>query len=227
MTVLHILAGTLALLSALMALTVTKGGNLHRRSGTAYVVAMLVMGLSGAAMAAAQGVTLSVVAGLLAAYLVVTGWLSVRFPIERMRAALIVGMLVAIAIGITAMRFGMQALGTPVADPTPESSGIPFIVFGSLALLGAALDARMLWVGHIAGRHRLARHLWRLLAALVMANAAFFLGQADEFPEVLREPLLLAAPVLVSLLLIPYWLVRVLRGRGVAGRPTRLRGSGA
>ena len=214
MVVLHIVAGSVALLAAVVALAVTKGASLHRRSGTAYVMAMLVMGLSGAGIAATRGVTISVIAGLLAAYLVTTGWLTVRLPVARMRAVLVIGLLVALAIAVAGLNSGLRALGTPAEGFAPETSTAPYLVFGSLALIGAALDARLLRVGHIAGRQRLARHLWRLLAALVMANAAFFLGQADEFPVAMRQPLLLAMPVLVSLLLIPYWLVRVLRGRG-------------
>lgn len=227
MIVLHIVAGSVALLAAVVALAVTKGGSLHRRSGTAYVVAMLVMGLSGAGIAATRGVTISVIAGLLAAYLVTTGWLTVRLPVERMRAVLLVGLLVALGIGIAGLHFGVRALAAPAAGLTPETSGVPHLVFGSLALLGAALDARLLKVGHIAGRQRLARHLWRLLVALVMANAAFFLGQADEFPAVLRQPFLLALPVLASLLLIPYWLLRVLRGRGRGFPSARAQAGGA
>lgn len=98
------------------------------------------------------------------------------------------------------------------------------VLAGTVALLAAVVARVATKVGHIAGRARLARHLWRLLAALVMANAAFFLGQADEFPEPLRQPVLLALPVLTALALMPYWLVRVLRGRGIAALPKHARG---
>ena len=45
--------------------------------------------------------------------------------------------------------------------------------------------------------------------ALFIAAASFFLGQADEFPELLRIPALLALPVLAVLLAMLYWLWRV------------------
>ena len=226
MIVVHVLAGTVALLAAVVALVATKGAGWHRRGGVAYAVSMLVMAISGSLIAAFQGKPLSVIAGLLAGYLVVTGWLTVRRSVERMRAVLIVGLLVALGVGVAGLGFGVTAR-LAHDGRAYGMSGAPYVVFGSVALIGAALDARLVRVGHIAGRARLARHLWRLLAALVMANAAFFLGQADEFPDALRQPVLLAVPVIVSLLLIPYWLVRVLRGGGAAAMPNRLRAGGA
>lgn len=42
-----------------------------------------------------------------------------------------------------------------------------------------------------------------------IATASFFLGQADEFPAALRNPALLAMPVVAVLLLLVYWTVRV------------------
>ena len=61
----------------------------------------------------------------------------------------------------------------------------------------------------LRGARRLARHLWRMCFALFIAAASFFLGQADEFPEPLRIPALLALPVLAVLLAMLYWLWRV------------------
>lgn len=57
-------------------------------------------------------------------------------------------------------------------------------------------------------------------AALYIGSASFFLGQADEFPEALRLPALLAIPAFLPLLMMAYWLWRT-RGkraqRGIAG----------
>jgi hypothetical protein len=45
--------------------------------------------------------------------------------------------------------------------------------------------------------------------ALFIAALSFFIGQADEFPEALRIPLLLAVPVLAPVVSMGYWLWRV------------------
>jgi hypothetical protein len=79
-----------------------------------------------------------------------------------------------------------------------------------VALLAAAGDIRMLLTHNMQWTHRIARHLWRMCFALWIAVASFFLGQSDEFPEALRIMPLLCTPVLLVLLLMFYWLVRVL-----------------
>jgi ABC-type Fe3+-siderophore transport system permease subunit len=47
--------------------------------------------------------------------------------------------------------------------------------------------------------------------ALLIAAGSFFVGQAHTFPEALRQPALLAVPVLVPLLAMPYWVWRLRR----------------
>ncbi|MFT4927814.1 MAG: uncharacterized membrane protein YjfL (UPF0719 family) [Phenylobacterium sp.] len=46
--------------------------------------------------------------------------------------------------------------------------------------------------------------------ALFMATASFFVGQAQIFPDAVRHSNVLFAPVLAVLLLMVYWLFRVL-----------------
>lgn len=60
----HIAAGGVALAAGALALTVRKGGRIHRRSGLWFVATMLVMGLTGAAIAAAHASAALVLAGL-------------------------------------------------------------------------------------------------------------------------------------------------------------------
>ena len=47
----HIVAASIALVTGFLALFVLKGARLHRRSGMVFVVAMLVLGISGAVLA--------------------------------------------------------------------------------------------------------------------------------------------------------------------------------
>jgi uncharacterized membrane protein len=47
----HVLGGAIAILSGLAALSAWKGGPLHRKAGTVFVYAMLVMSLSGVIIA--------------------------------------------------------------------------------------------------------------------------------------------------------------------------------
>lgn len=65
----HIAAGGLAIVLGAVALSVKKGGNIHRRSGLLFVYAMLVMGASASILSLHNGRDNgNVVAGVLTAY---------------------------------------------------------------------------------------------------------------------------------------------------------------
>lgn len=206
--VLHIVAGSTALVAGAVALYSLKGAKLHRKSGMLFVLVMLVMSVTGAVMAALKPEAISVIAGALTFYLVITALLTVRRPAAGARWIDLCAMLVALVIGITSIYFGFEALSssTGMKDGFPAP---PYFIFGTVALLAALLDLRMLLARGVKGPHRLARHLWRMCFALFIAAASFFLGQAQVFPESIPF-VLLAVPVFLVLLLMLYWLWRVL-----------------
>jgi peptidoglycan/LPS O-acetylase OafA/YrhL len=205
MILLHILGGLIGLTSGAVALSASKGGTLHRRSGTVFVYAMLVMSASGAVMAARMPERVSVIAGLLTFYLVVTALLTVRRRGRSFPWMDVAAMVFGLAVATLAFVFGMAGTDNP-AEPPPAMAA----VFGVVALLAVSGDLRMLVTRSLPWSQRIARHLWRMCLALWIAAASFFLGQSDEFPEALRIMPLLCAPVLLVMLLMFYWLVRVL-----------------
>src|SRR4029453_9740611 len=104
--------------------------------------------------------------------------------------------------------FGREAASTE----TGSKDGYPaaaYFIFGSLALLLAAGDVRMLLQGGVAGTRRIARHLFRMCLAMFVAAGSFFLGQKQVFPKALHRPFLLSAPVILIVLLILFWLIRM------------------
>jgi uncharacterized membrane protein len=210
----HIVAGLLALLAGAIALYATKGSPLHRRAGTVFVAAMLVMSSTGAVMAlVAKPNPVNVMAGATTFYLVATGWLAVKRTVAEARGWLIGFMLGALALSATAWGLGLRAIASPTGTIGGVTPG-PIFMFAVVALAGGLLDARLLRAGHIAGGQRLARHLWRLGFAMWIATLSFFLGQADVFPGFLRQNVgLRAVPVLMVAGVVAYWLVRVLRRR--------------
>jgi hypothetical protein len=188
-----------------------KGGPLHRKAGLVFAVAMLAMSSTGAFMAARIHEWLSVGMGALTFYMVATSLLTVRRSVAESRGWHfgLLGMAVAVAIYGAACASIAQGLGGRLG-------GMPaagYLFFATIAAVGAALDARLLHAGAIAGKHRLARHLWRMGFAMFVATGSLFLGQADELPEAIRIVPLLALPVLATLVFTPYWLVKVLRRR--------------
>lgn len=197
----HIAAGGAGLATGAVALTVPKGERLHRVVGTVFVAAMLVMTVVGSAIAASMGEPLAFVPGLVTFYLVATGWATVR-PIGRAtRFEAAAGWA---ALGIAAISAGLAMAS--------DAAGVRAVlgIFGGLVAFAAWQDLRVARAGGAVGPSRLARHLWRLCAALAIAAFSFFLGQQDEFPQALRGPHN-AIPALAVLSAMAFWLVRLRR----------------
>ena len=178
-----------------------------------FVGAMTVMACLGAFIASTKlhipFQKFNVMAGIFTAYLVATALLTVRAHPGR-RWMDVVAFTVALAIAVFSLV--MAALGLAQAKfswfPT-----VPASIFGTVALLAAIGDARMLRAGALQGRRRIARHLWRMCVALFIAAGSFFMGQAKVFPEEIRILPLLAAPMILVLIAMFYWWARVLMGK--------------
>ena len=209
----HILAGMLALGSGYVALFVTKGLPLHRRSGMVFVYAMVAMSLSGALMdfMKTARISVNVIAGLTTFYFVTTGLLTVRPRVRASRAIDVGGIVLAVAVSLLAFGAGIEMAGRG----RPEAG--PSFVFGVLGILGAAGDVRLAREGGIEGPRRLRRHLWRMCFAMWVAAASFFWGPPNRVPEAIRIPALQATAVLLPVGTMFYWLWR-LRARSASRR---------
>ncbi|HEY0022885.1 MAG TPA: hypothetical protein VGB24_08245 [Longimicrobium sp.] len=217
MLVVHIAAGSVALLAGYTALAAAKGASVHRKSGVVFVGAMTVMGVTGAAIAAMAGVETTVTGGVLSAYLVITALTTVRPSTPAIRRLEFGAMLVALAGGLATL--GMCIDSVSRGEFARDGIPVPMIfLFAAVALLSAGGDVRMIRAGGIRGPSRLVRHLWRMCFALWIAAGSFFLGQADEFPAQLRNFALLSVPVLVPLVAMVYWRWRIRGGKPVRGR---------
>lgn len=225
----HIIAGSVALLSGYVALYVSKGATLHRKSGMVFVYAMLAMAMVGMALAVLRPAApeINVPAALLTSYLVVTALTTVRAPVARWIPW--AGIMLVSAVAIYNLNFGIELVATPRKGIPP----FPFLMFGVVGSLCAIGDWRMMRRGALTGTMRIARHLWRMTFALLIAAMSFFIGQAKVIPKPIRIGWLLALPVLAIVVTLFYWLWRIpirrsLRGvvvqsedRVVAGRDAR------
>lgn len=217
LTLIHIVAGSLGLASGFGAFVFPKGLPLHRMAGKVFVASMLVMAGLGAGMAAFKPDRVSIVAGLLTVYLVFTSWITVKRPAAGFGVPEGAAIVLAIGVTVAGAVFGSEGLRSPdgLIDGLPPQ---PAFVFAGLAALGAVLDLSVAARRGLSGRHRVARHLWRMGIALVIAAASFFLGQQQVFPEAWRG-LWLAAPVFAVLAATLAWLGMTLSGRLPRARP--------
>jgi hypothetical protein len=212
----HIIAGTLGLVSGFIALYAAKGARVHRRAGMFFVSVMLTMCVAGLTMALGRNVapSVNVPAALITAYLVVTSLATVKPPSRGGRLVHFGGMALVLAVVIADAIFAIHAVNGHAPDGMPA---FPFFMFGIIGLLGLVGDARVLVAEPLKGAPRLARHLWRMCMALFIASLSFFIGQSDEFPEALRIMPLLASPLLIVLVTMFYWLWRISIRRSLRG----------
>lgn len=214
----HVGAGLTAIVSGFIAIAVRKGGTVHRRSGVVFAYAMLAMGLTGAGIALYEGKG-TTVAGLFVSYLVFTAWTAVK-PLSRYGRGLDVGlMLLALMLATAEYTFGFTALGRPGNQIDGVPAGMMFFM-GTILLLAAIGDARMIHAGGIQGTRRLARHLWRMSFALFIASGSFFLGQMQSVPEPIRVMPVLLFLAFSPLALLLYWMWRVRLRQNLRGMLT-------
>jgi hypothetical protein len=204
--ILHIAAGTAALLTGGLALSVRKGSMAHVRAGSIFVGAMLLMGMAGAALAILKPDRITTMAGLFASYLVLTSWGAARGDRRAGRLEQL-GFLAAVAIVALYLLIGWAGMSAPDGRVDRLPGSIAF-AFGAVAAIAAALDLNLLRRGKLRRQQRIARHLWRMCAALFIAAMSFFIGQQKVMPAFVRGSPLLFLPPLAVLAAMAFWIVR-------------------
>jgi hypothetical protein len=95
-------------------------------------------------------------------------------------------------------------------------NGVPAAMsffLGSVVLLAAVGDVRMLARGGITGSRRIGRHAWRMSFGLFIASGSFFIGQQQVFPFRWRGSIVLMVLGLFPLGLLVFWVVRLRFGK--------------
>jgi len=204
----HIAGGIVGILSGTAAMSFRKGSLRHALAGKVFVAALLTMASSAVYLAFMKNQMSNVLGGTFAFYLVATGWATARRGDGETGifdwAALLIPSLVGIGLWILGLRV--------VSGHAKPANGVPlgmYFFMGSVMLLAAAGDVRMLVRGGVFGAKRIVRHLWRMCFGLFIATGSFFLGQQQVFPRWLRGSPVLFIPALLPLALLIFWLFRV------------------
>lgn len=208
--IIHVLAGTIAVLSGASALFASKGQTLHRAAGNLFFFSMSVSAIAGAIVALQTPTMITFIAGIFTFYLVLTSWLTV---IKRYQNSLIIStinLIFVVVIAYLGISSGLAALES--ADNLFHGySSEPYFFFGGLAAICAILDCIMIGRRGHTGAHRIVRHLWRMCLALYFAMGSLFTGPgAQIFPESLQGSWILTLPENIVMLLMIFWLARYL-----------------
>jgi hypothetical protein len=207
---LHILSGTLGMLSGFAAMALRKGSRRHSLAGDVFVVSMLTLAVSGSTLAVMKHQMGNFLGGMFTGYLVATAWLTARRKEKNWHAGTFdwVALLVAAGVAAINVTYGVQAAlsTTGMKDGYPVG---PYAFMGSIALLAIAGDIRMLVIGRVSATQRLGRHLWRMCFAQFIAAASIFLARAQLFPGFMSKTGMLYLLSFLPLAVMIFWLVRV------------------
>ena len=155
----------------------SQGFSLTPRVGERIFFSMLAMTASAVYIAVAKQQLINIIVGVLTFYLVATGWAAIKRNAGKIGLFQLGALFVALADVTCAFLFGWQATisADGLRDGYPAAA---YFVFGSIALLAAALDVNMLIRGGLSGAPRIARHLWRMCSAFLIHLCRFSLGSS-------------------------------------------------
>jgi hypothetical protein len=214
--VVHVTGGTIGLVSGTIAVFARKGGPLHRKAGTVFVVSMLIM----AAFAAYLGVAVpdqlvNLVIGTFTFYLVVTAWMTVwrREGAVGLPEKIALGIILLLLAPFAVLSFQLAAGLEPfIKSAIPYKGPVLIAVYSFTAVMAIAAiaDAKMVLTGGISGVPRIARHLWRMCVGLTLAaGSAFTNGLPRLLPGPMHVPPVFFLPQFVPLILLIFWMIRV------------------
>lgn len=204
----HIAGGGVALLAGAVAVVARKGGRLHARAGTIFVVAMLVLWVTATTLDVLAGKPGSAIGNTFIGYFVATSWSAARrrdgttgrFEIAACALILATGALIA------------WSAFTGTATPTPVGLGPVFAIAG-FCLAAGMLDLSAILRTRLTPPQRISRHLWRMCSAFFIATGSFFLGQQDVLPEAVRGSPALFVLAFAPFAIMAFWLVRLRFGK--------------
>src|ERR1700720_2239383 len=217
----HICAGTLGLLSGTAAMSFRKGSPRHVLAGKVFVASMLTMATLAVYLAVVRHQPNNIGGGILTFYLIGTAWLTARRRDGETRRFDWVVLLIPLTLGILTWMNGLQVVRSGASSQNGVPVGMIFFM-GSVMLLAAAGDLRMLLGGGVLGARRIARHLWRMCFGLFIAAGSFFMGPSNRplrllsavglgqhLPQALFTTTLYLILTILPLVMLIFWLVRV------------------
>ena len=198
-----------------------KGSRRHVLAGRIFVGSMLTMGIFAVYLAIMRHQPNNIGGGILTVYLIGTAWLTARRRDgETSRLDWIV-FLIPLALGILTWMNAIKVVRSGASSQDGVPVGMSFFM-GSVMLLAAAGDVRVLVRGGVFGAKRIARHLWRMCFGLFIASGSFFLGPSNRplrllstvgigkyLPPALFSTTLYLILTVLPLILLIFWLVRV------------------
>ncbi|MDG1333283.1 MAG: DUF2306 domain-containing protein [Crocinitomicaceae bacterium] len=162
----HVLFGATALLAGSIALSVKKGGFVHRKSGLIFVTTMLISSVVSMMVAVqpSHKSTFLFSIGILTIYFVIGGYLAVRYKKKY------VNLLIDKCLALTMLVIGIAMMSHPFYM---DQLNIVMIVFGALGTVFAVRDFIHFINHEELQKHWLPLHLGKITGGYISAFTAF------------------------------------------------------
>jgi hypothetical protein len=219
--IIHICAGTVGLLSGTAATCFKKGSPRHAVAGRIFVASMLTMALGAVYLGVVRHQTGNVGGGIFTFYLIGTAWLSARRSGVGTNRLDWILLLIPLTLGTLTWINAVKLVRSGASSQDGAPVGMIFFL-GSVMLLAAAGDIRMLKHGGVSGTKRIVRHLWRMCFGLFIAAGSFFMGPSNRplrllsnvglgkhLPPALFSMTLYMVLTVLPLFLLIFWVFRV------------------
>jgi len=217
----HIFGGTVGLLSGAAAMSFRKGSPRHVLAGKVFVASMLVMAAGATYLGITRHQPNNIGGGVFTFYLILTAWLTARHADGEISKLDWAALVIPLVLGILTWTNGVGVVRRGASSEAGVPVGMIFFM-GSVELLAAAGDVRMLIRGGVFGTKRIARHLWRMCFGLFIASGSFFLGPSNRplrllsnvglgrhLPQALFSTGLYLFLTILPLFLLIFWMLRV------------------
>ena len=219
--VIHVAAGSVALLTALAALVTSKGGTMHVRAGRVYAIGMTLIFLTAVPLAILGADVFLLLIAFFSMYLVFAGW---RFARNRSRRPQPVDWIAVAIMGITGLGMWSYAV---VLGMSGDGQWVTMLAFGAIAVALSVADGLFFNAGRNAqrrpaGYRRIQRHLTNMMAGTIATVTAVMVVNVSMNPVWL--PWLL--PTIVITPLIVWWNMRTARQSRPATGSSPSTGSG-
>jgi hypothetical protein len=215
--VFHAIAGTIGIITGIIAILTRKGGNTHIVAGRIFVASIVTTAISALWLAIKSEEFGFIGAAALVVYFMLTAWMAVKRP-ENQSGWFEIGAFLVATAGAVAMYFAWLE-----ARQSPELfNGLPILIFAIVATLCALGDLSVVLRRGLSGKQRIMRHLWRMHLGFFAAVGSFFPGQLEMFPlwiQQIRPIILLFIPPFTVAGIMLIFLVYVIFSNRFAKRP--------
>jgi hypothetical protein len=213
----HAAAGTIGIVTGIIALLTLKGGRTHIVAGRIFVASIVTAAVTATWLAIKSDELGFIGAGALVVYFMLTAWMTVKRR-ENEAGWFEIGAFLVAAAGASLMFVAwLEARQHPALF-----NGLPILIFAIVAALCALGDLSVVLRRGVAGKQRIMRHLWRMHLGFFAAVGSFFPGQLEMFPawiQSIRPFILLFIPPFTVAGVMLIWLAYVIFSNRFAKRP--------